>query len=133
DNVVLLCCNCHALFDGAQYPDVDLALMIALRDDAMRRPGFSEKVRDFVCQEMGTVRRRVVNESGLAPLFEWLSSAIERGPRPPPHRFVLAWGPTLWTVDLATESAEHDPEPDPSLPVWTRNGFVFPQAPAARR
>ena len=126
-NVVLLCCNCHALFDSrkARDSDVDLAVMITHRDRVMWTPRFGDVVRRFVCREMGSVRRRPVAVATLAPLSDWLAEAIERATLSPPHRFVVQWGTSYWQADLASAAWEHEPAVDPSLPVWDPRRQVF--------
>src|SRR5437867_2478868 len=103
ENVVLLCCNCHTLFDDPTVADVDQPLMFFLRDRALAAPHFTESVRAFICREMaGNRRRQSVSDAALAPLFDWLKTAIERGTLPPPHRFMVPWGNAFWLIDLAT-------------------------------
>jgi hypothetical protein len=76
-NVVLLCCNCHTLFDDPTVADVDQQLMFFLRDRALAAPHFAESVRAFICQEMvGGTRRPPVSDAALAPLFDWLKTSV---------------------------------------------------------
>lgn len=129
ENVVLLCCNCHTLLDDPTAADVDQQLMFFLRDRALAAPHFAESVRAFVCREMvGNRRRRPVSDAALAPLFDWLKTAIERGTLPPPHRFTVQSGSTFWRVDLAANDIEYGIEPDPSIPYWNGKDFVSPPA-----
>jgi hypothetical protein len=130
ENVVLLCCNCHALFDDPKVAEVDQRLMFFLRDRALAAPGFGESVRAFVCRELvGSRRRRSVGDAALAPLFDWLQTAVERGTLPPPHRFTVPWGNMYLLIDLAASDIEVENEADPSLPRWDGKGFVNPPAP----
>ncbi len=122
-NMVLLCCNCHTLFDSPHHPDVNLAGVAPLRDAARRRPGFPEKVRAFVCREMGRVRRRNVDMATLAPLTEWLREAVDEGLLSPPHRFVVPWGAGFWLADLGQDVWEFVDVADPALPVWDGRTF----------
>lgn len=122
-NVVLLCCNCHTLLDNPKVTDVTLAGIVALRDAVRADPGFGDRVRRFVCREMGSVRRRPVDAGGLAPLQRWLADAATSGVLPPPHRFVVPWGDGFWRVDLAADLWEFDDAADGSLPLWGGDGF----------
>jgi len=82
ENMVLLCCNCHTLFDDPTVAEVNQRLMFFLRDQALAAPHFAERVRAFVCQEMaGNKRRQSIGDDALAPLFDWLKTAVERGAR----------------------------------------------------
>lgn len=130
ENVVLLCCNCHALLDDPKVAEVDQGLMFFLRNRAMTAPQFGEAVRAFVCQEMGGNRRRQpVGDAALAPLFDWLQRAVERGTLPQPHRFTVPWGNAFWLIDLAASDCGYETEADPSLPRWDGKGFVNPVTP----
>ena len=127
ENVVLLCCNCHALFDDRGVPEVNQRLIIGLRDRAMATGHFGEVVRAFVCQEMtGNRRRRPVCDAALAPLFDWLQRAVEQATLPPPHRFTVPWGKAFWQVDLAASDLGYEIAADPSLPYWDGRDFVSP-------
>ena len=125
ENMVLLCCNCHTLFDDHDVTDVDQSLMFYLRDRALAVPHFAESVRAFICREMtGSKQRPSVSDAALAPLFDWLKTAIERGTLPPPHRFMLPWGNAFWLIDLATSDIGYEVEADASLPRWNGKGFA---------
>jgi hypothetical protein len=50
ENVVLLCCNCHALFDNPNVVEVYQTLMFYLRNRAMAVRHFGQVVRAFVCR-----------------------------------------------------------------------------------
>ena len=66
--------------------------MFFLRNRALAAPHFTASVRAFICQEMaGSKRRQSVSDAALAPLFDWLKTAIERSTLPPPHRFTVPW------------------------------------------
>jgi HNH endonuclease len=131
ENLVLLCSNCHTLFDDPNVAEVDQRLMFSLRDRALAVPHFGECVRAFVCREMaGSRRRRPVSDAALAPLFDWLQTAVERGTLPPPHRFTVPWGKAFWLIDLAASDCGYENEADPSLPRWDGKGFVNPPAPS---
>jgi hypothetical protein len=124
-NVVLLCCNCHTLFDDPAVTEVDQQLMFFLRDRALAAPNFAESVRTFICQEMaGSTRRETVGDASLAPLFDWLKTAIGRGALSPPHRFMMPWGNAFLLIDLATSDMEYEDQADPSLPRWDGTGFT---------
>jgi hypothetical protein len=125
-NAVLLCCNCHTLFDDPTVADVDQSLMFFLRDRALAASHFTESVRTFICQEMaGNGRRQPVSDAALAPLFDWLKTAIERGTLSPPHRFMVPWGNAFWLIDLAASDIGYEVEADPSLPHWNSKGFSY--------
>ena len=130
-NVVLLCCNCHALLDDPKVPEVDYRLVAFLRDRAMATPHFGITLRNFVCHEMGTVKRRPVSVSGLAPLFDWLQTAAQRNTLPPPHRFTAPSGEGFWRIDLAAADFSYEDEADPSLPLWNGTDFLSPPTPGA--
>lgn len=51
-NVLPLCPNCHALFDGTAYSEVTEADIRALRDDAVRQPEVLSRVIDFIRREL---------------------------------------------------------------------------------
>ncbi|MFE7951570.1 HNH endonuclease [Streptomyces sp. NPDC057426] len=51
-NVLSLCPNCHALFDGPQYDELVEEDVLALRDDAVRRPEVLGRAIDFVQAEL---------------------------------------------------------------------------------
>lgn len=93
ENLVLLCANCHTLLDDPAVAEVDQGLMFYLRDRATATGHFGEVTRAFVCKEMtGNRRRPSVSDAALAPLFDWLQKAVERGALPEPHRFTARGG-----------------------------------------
>ena len=123
-NLVLLCANCHTLLDDPAVAEVDQGLMFYLRDRATATGHFGEVTRAFVCKEMtGNRRRPSVSDAALAPLFDWLQKAVERGALPEPHRFTVPWGYGFFEVDLASSDLEYKVEPDPAFPLLERKGF----------
>jgi hypothetical protein len=124
-NVVLLCCNCHALFDDPKVPEVDLQLLLLLRERARFTAEFGDALRRFVCREMGLVPRRGVSMAGLAPLFGWLREAVVAGTLSLPHRFVVRWGSQYWHADLAADRWQlGDDGGDRSWAYWDGSEFL---------
>jgi hypothetical protein len=130
ENLVLLCANCHTLLDDLAVAEVDQGLMFYLRDRATATGHFGEVTRAFVCKEMtGNRRQPPVSDAALAPLFDWLQKAVERGALPEPHRFTVPWGNGFFEVDLASSDLEYKVAPDPALPLWNGRDFVSPPPP----
>jgi len=130
ENLVLLCANCHTLLDDPAVAEVDQGLMFYLRDRATATGHFGEVTRSFVCKEMtGNRRRPSVSDAALAPLFDWLQKAVERGALPEPHRFTVPWGNGFFEVNLASSDLEYKVAPDPALPLWNGRDFVRPSPP----
>lgn len=122
-NVVLLCCNCHALADNRRVTDVTMEQVLEKRDEKMAESRFAKVVRAFVCRELGPVRRRPVNGATLAPLQDWLRDAALNGALEPPYRFFIPNGAELLRVDLVEQEVDFSPDPDPDLPSWNGKSF----------
>ncbi|MFI6275957.1 HNH endonuclease [Streptomyces sp. NPDC050988] len=51
-NMLPLCANCHALYDGSRYADVTECEIRSYRDTAVRRPEILSRLIDFVGTEL---------------------------------------------------------------------------------
>jgi hypothetical protein len=122
-NVVLLCCNCHTLLDNPTDPDVTREMIVDLRDEARASPRFGDCVRRFVCRELGSTPRHMVDIAGMGPLADWLEEAMVDGVLTEPYRFVVPWATKFWHVDLAAEQWPLEDTADPTLPLWNGHDF----------
>jgi hypothetical protein len=122
-NVVLLCCNCHALLDNPNDPDITVPTIMALRDRERAKPRFGDQVRRFMCRELELKQRRWVDVAGLGPLMKWLEEAMADDVLEPPYRFSVPCGTRFWRVDLEAETWPLEDSADPTLPAWNGNGF----------
>lgn len=123
NNVVLLCCNCHALVDDPKVLDVTLPQILELRDQKLRDRSFVEKIRHFILREIGDTPRRPVAPATLEPLERWLRDAALNGTLPPPHRFYARWRDSWMLVDLIEMDIEFDREGE-QLPKWDGARFL---------
>ncbi|GGZ89719.1 hypothetical protein GCM10010371_57000 [Streptomyces subrutilus] len=84
-NVLPLCPNCHTLFDGKSYPEVTKADILAVRDEAVRRPEVLARAIDFIRAELRGRPRRCTHRD-------------EHGRQEHTHRSdIMALGaPLLW-------------------------------------
>ncbi|ARE79467.1 hypothetical protein B6R96_36200 (plasmid) [Streptomyces sp. Sge12] len=111
-NVLPLCPNCHALFDGKSYPEVTEEDIRALRDDAVRRPEVLTRVIAFIRAELRGRQGRCTHrdENGAkehthrtdmmalgAPLF-WVANGYAAG---------LDLGEPTFIVECASKTQHH--------------------------
>jgi hypothetical protein len=79
-NVVLLCCNCHCLFDGAAYGDVTLADIVAARDAVLGTERAAAVVRDYFCRGYTVKFHLRTGHRSFMPRGRWADDS-RRGPR----------------------------------------------------
>lgn len=115
-NVVLLCPNCHTLYDQPKYADVTAGDIVRLRDCALRTERAAVLLRDYMCRMFqGKESGRGPNRDQLlAPFQDLLQTLCAEGILPPPHQMRIDHD---WMVDLAGGEISHDPDSD--LPMWT--------------
>lgn len=89
--MVLLCCNCHTLYDHPQYADVDREQIIVAREAALDSERAALVVREYVCRgwtggigSFGSAN--VINR--WWPLLRWMHHA--RGLLPHPHQYLIS-------------------------------------------
>jgi hypothetical protein len=123
-NVVLLCCNCHALLDDAKVIDITKEHVRELQDRARWNINFLVELRAFVCRAFRPTLRREYDLLRL-DLNDWLHQAAVARVLPPPHQFTVPIGPGGWVqVDLTENIFEIHHEPIANLPRWTGSGFA---------
>lgn len=131
-NVVVLCCNCHCLFDGQEYTDVTLDDIREARDRELMTERAAVAVREYLCRGFsGTVVKNGDNVlNRWFPMLLWLQSAYEAGVLPEPHRFALPEprkaAMYVNLVDIPQAMITTGSYVDQHLPRWTPKGFVAP-------
>ncbi|MCW7991145.1 hypothetical protein XF35_39540, partial [Streptomyces platensis subsp. clarensis] len=92
-NVLPLCPNCHALFDGAKYTESDEREIRQLRDEAVRQPEVLEQAIAYIRAELaGRTNRcshkdeagdrlhtRRTDTSALGAPLTWVMNGFRRG------------------------------------------------------
>jgi hypothetical protein len=123
-NVLLLCANCHTLYDGRQYTDVTIERIVTARDVALRTTEASVVIREYFCQgyrgSVGRIRPNPVILNIWMPLLGQLQEAYKAGLLPRPHRLRLS---TYETVDFRQALITTGTVADPRLPLWGSRTF----------
>jgi HNH endonuclease len=126
-NVVLLCANCHTLYDQPVYTDVTREHIIEARNRVLSTERAALVVREYVCRGwrggVGSTRQaNVINR--WAPLLQWLEVQHARGLVPPPHRFLIS---EVEMIDLNSSTIMiGSADVDRDLPRWRGKGFQVP-------